>query len=86
MSLPSASFPPTSLVDASLIVPLAVEVLLSSFNPAVAGIRMLTLERIERLCFQHVWHYPTVNVSLHSCHDSLVSSAVDGFVFPAMMD
>jgi hypothetical protein len=59
---------------------------LSSFNPAVAGIRMLTLERMERLRFQHVRHSPTVTVSLRFCRDSLVSSAVDGFVFPAMME
>ena len=38
------------------------------------------------LCFQHVRHHLSVNVTLRSCRDSLVSSAIDGFVFPAMME
>ena len=86
LSSPSAGFPSPFLDDTPPIIPSAVEMFLSSFNPAVAGIHMLTLERMERLRFQHVRHFPTVNMSLRSCRDSPVSSAVDGFVFPAMME
>eukprot|EP00804_Cyclotella_cryptica_P024638 CCRYP_001657-RA/>CCRYP_001657-RA protein AED:0.40 eAED:-0.13 QI:0/0/0/0.5/0.66/0.5/4/0/842 len=86
LPMATANLPPLSPGEESLFIPSDVDVFLSSFHPAIAGIRMLTLERIDHLRFLPVWRRPLVTVSLRSCHDSLVSSAMNGFVFPAMME
>jgi len=86
MSLtPTCPSPPAPSAEPDY-VPSDLDKFLSSFHPAIAGIRMLTLERVDRLRFRHVSRCPSVSVSLRSCRESLASSAFDGFVFPAMME
>jgi len=66
--------------------PLPVDEFLSTFNPAFAGLQMLTIEQVDRLRFQNVPRYLSVVVHLHTCRESLVSSALDCCVFPIMME
>eukprot|EP00804_Cyclotella_cryptica_P029238 CCRYP_011659-RA/>CCRYP_011659-RA protein AED:0.83 eAED:0.83 QI:0/0/0/0.5/1/1/2/0/595 len=68
MSLtPTSPSPPAPSAEPDF-VPSDLDKFLSSFHPAIAGIRMLTLERVDRLRFRHVSRCPSVSVSLRSCH------------------
>ena len=72
--------------DPSPCSPSLVDNFLSTFHPAWAGLQMLTVECMDRLRFQLIHRHRSVAIHLRSCHDPLVSSAVNCFVFPAMIE
>eukprot|EP00804_Cyclotella_cryptica_P026596 CCRYP_014020-RA/>CCRYP_014020-RA protein AED:0.15 eAED:0.08 QI:0/0/0/0.75/0/0/4/0/791 len=76
----------TSSVTAPPAPPSTLDSFVSNFHPALAGIQMLTMERIDRLRFRAVPTHRTVAIYLKSCRAALLSSSIDHFTFPAMME
>ena len=66
--------------------PTPVNTFLQSFNPALTGLQMPTIEQVDCLWFKSVHRLWSVSVDWQSCRSSLLSSALDHFVFPAMME
>jgi hypothetical protein len=58
---------------------------LSSFNPAIAGLRMLFIER-EHFKPRVVKKKRKVSVDLRRCYQQLLTSAFDLFALPALVE
>ena len=83
--------PPTASSETSSIptspVPLpALDHFVNKFHPALAGLQMLTMDRIDRLRFRAISCPRSVAVDLASCRANLLAPSVDYFMFPAMME
>eukprot|EP00804_Cyclotella_cryptica_P007267 CCRYP_017868-RA/>CCRYP_017868-RA protein AED:0.22 eAED:0.06 QI:0/0/0/1/1/1/2/0/1188 len=63
-----------------------VDLFLHQFNPAIAGLQLLTMERLNRSRLSTTLSRRKVSVCLRSCHPNMISTALGDFVFPAVIE